>query len=148
MLDELNEHYLEEARSRNGNNDILQLDNLQQDGDNPDVGGRLHEQVMASVDAELTLFKQEPSIPFKIAGKLSCPLEWWFSKKEKYKLLAQLALRILCIPATSAPSERVFSVAGLTIAKDRAWLASQTANELLFLHDAIPAMKRFEESLI
>jgi len=26
MLDELNEHYLEEARSRSGNNDILQLD--------------------------------------------------------------------------------------------------------------------------
>jgi len=61
-------------------------------------------------------------------------------------MLSQLALRILCIPATSAPSERVFSVAGLTIAKDRARLAPQTANELIFLHDALPALKKFEES--
>jgi hypothetical protein len=34
----------------------------------------------------------------------------------------------------------------LTIAKDRAKLAPQTANELIFLHDAVPALKRFEES--
>jgi hypothetical protein len=61
-------------------------------------------------------------------------------------MISKLALRVLCIPATSAPSERVFSVAGLTIAKDRARLAPQTANELIFLHDAIPALKRFEES--
>ncbi len=32
----------------------------------------------------------------------------------------------------AAPSERVFSTAGLTISKDRARLASQTANELIF----------------
>ncbi len=52
-----------------------------------------------------------------------------------------LALRVLCIPATSAPLERFFSVAGLTITKDRARLAPQRANELIFLHDAIPALK-------
>ena len=61
-------------------------------------------------------------------------------------LLSQLAFHILCIPATSAPAERVFSVAGLTIAKDRARLAPQTANELIFLHDAIPALQKFERS--
>ena len=57
-----------------------------------------------------------------------------------------MALRVLCIPATSAPSERVFSVAGLTIAKDQARLAPHTANELIFLHDALPAIKKYEES--
>jgi hypothetical protein len=54
--------------------------------------------------------------------------------------------KILCIPATSAPSERVFSVAGLTIAKDRSNLAPHTAHELIFLQDAFPALRRFEES--
>jgi hypothetical protein len=39
-----------------------------------------------------------------------------------------------------------FSVAGLTIAKDWSRLAPQKANKLIFLHDAIPAMRRFEES--
>jgi hypothetical protein len=58
-----------------------------------------------------------------------------------------LAQRLLCIPATSAPSERVFSNAGLTIAKDRARLATDTASELIFLHDAIPALKKYDASL-
>jgi hypothetical protein len=37
----------------------------------------------------------------------------------QYPLLANIALRVLAIPATSAPSERVFSTAGITIAKER-----------------------------
>ncbi len=48
-----------------------------------------------------------------------------------------MAARSLCIPETSAPSEHDFSVAGLQIAKDSARLASDTANELIFLHDAM-----------
>jgi hypothetical protein len=48
------------------------------------------------------------------------------------------------MPATSAPSEHVFSSAGLTIAKDHGRLAPQTANELIFLHDAIPD-REFEQ---
>jgi hypothetical protein len=59
-------------------------------------------------------------------------LTWWKYYEHKYKLLSILAARLLCIPVTSAPSECAFSVAGLTIAKDRARLASDTANELIF----------------
>jgi hypothetical protein len=62
----------------------------------------------------------------------------------KYKYLSILASRILCIPATSAPSEHVFTSAGLTIEKDRVRLASQTTNELIFLHDALPSILKFE----
>jgi hypothetical protein len=61
-------------------------------------------------------------------------------------MISKLAFCVLCISATSVPSERVFSVADLSIAKDRSRLAPQTANELIFLHDAVPAMRRFEES--
>ena len=57
-------------------------------------------------------------------------------------MMSQLAIRILCIPATSAPAERVFSVAGLTIAKNRARLAPETANELIFLHEAVLAIEK------
>jgi len=39
------------------------------------------------------------------------------------------------------PSEHVFSVAGTTISKDRAQLASDVANELVFLHDALPGVQ-------
>jgi hypothetical protein len=43
--------------------------------------------------------------------------------------------------------ERVFSVAELTIAKDRARLASGTANDLIFLRKAIPAIEKYYISI-
>jgi hypothetical protein len=105
------------------------------------------ERIVQSADAEILLYRQEPSLPLQDAqGKFCCPLTWWRNHSTKYKMLSEVALRLLCIPATSAPSERVFSVAGLTIAKDRARLAPQTANELIFLHDALPAIRNYEQS--
>ena len=39
-------------------------------------------------------------------------LTWWKLHKDKLPILAELARAYLCIPATSAPSERLFSTAG------------------------------------
>jgi hypothetical protein len=60
----------------------------------------------------------------------------------KFPIIAHLAQRLLCIPATSAVSEHVFSSAGLTIAKDCASLAPDTASELVFLHEVLPALRK------
>ncbi len=88
----------------------------------------------------------EPVIRLKDNNdKFMCPLTWWKLNESKYKLIAVLAAQFLCISATSAPSEHVFSAAGLTIAKDRARLSPENANELVFLHDVEPAIKRYEE---
>jgi hypothetical protein len=38
----------------------------------------------------------------------------------------------------------MFSSAGLIIAEDHARLTPQTVNELVFLHDVIPAIREFE----
>jgi hypothetical protein len=54
-----------------------------------------------------------------------------------------LAKKYLAFPATSAPSERVFSTAGFTIANARARLLPETAAELVFLHDAMPAIDNY-----
>ncbi len=83
---------------------------------------------------------------YKNDGCFNCPFSWWKVNQFKFPLLAHLAHQLLCIPATSAPSERVFSNAGLTIAKDHARLTPQTANELVFLHDAVPAIRGFDSS--
>jgi hypothetical protein len=131
MFDEIYDNYLNENENRAANHAA----------GNPEVA------IATSADAELILYKQEPSIRLRNDnGTFNCPLTWWKFNEKKYKLLSILAARVLCIPATSAPSERVFSTAGLTIAKDRARLASQTANELIFLHDALPAIQRFNQS--
>ena len=47
-----------------------------------------------------------------------------------------LARRLLCIPATSAPAERLFSHAGLVISKARAALLPENAAAAVFLHDS------------
>ena len=54
---------------------------------------------------------------------------------ESFLTLCQIARKVLCIPATSAPSERVFSVAGLTISKLRSRLDSENASCLVILRD-------------
>ena len=128
IFDEIDNHYIDEVVHR---------------GDEAENLG-VNANAATIADAELTLYKQEPTLKLKKDdGTFNCPLTWWKYNERKYKLLSILAARLLCIPATSAPSERVFSVAGLTIAKDRARLAFDTANELIFLHDALPGIQKY-----
>jgi hypothetical protein len=49
--------------------------------------------------------------------------------------------------ATLAPSESVFSTAGLTIAKERSRIDPTTANELVFLQESLPLLKRYKDSI-
>ena len=69
-------------------------------------------------------------------GAHNNPLSWWKSHAVNFPNLAQLARRTLCIPATSAPSERLFSVAGLTVTKKRARLSDHIVTLLVFLRNA------------
>ena len=41
----------------------------------------------------------------------SNPIKWFIRNKETYPILSKLALEVLSIPASSASSERAFSVA-------------------------------------
>jgi polyhydroxyalkanoate synthesis regulator phasin len=62
-------------------------------------------------------------------------LQWWKLQTETFPRLRVLAQGILAIPATSAPSERVFSIAGLTIQAKRSRLAPTKVNRIVFVHD-------------
>ena len=62
------------------------------------------------------------------------PLTWWKSHGYCMPNLALLAKSILCVPATSTPSERVFSVAGNLITKQRAMLSPENADRMIFLN--------------
>ncbi len=41
----------------------------------------------------------------------NCPLSWWTSSAHQFKNFERLAIKYLAIPATSAPSERIWSQA-------------------------------------
>ena len=70
--------------------------------------------------------------------EIANPLQWWRLNQTRFPRLAWLAEKYLAIQATSAPSERLFSAAGLTIAKKRASLLPDNAAMLIFLHDNLP----------
>ena len=62
------------------------------------------------------------------------PLNWWKLNSAKFPSLARLARSYLAMPATEVPSERVFSVAGLTVTKLRATLDPDNVDKIIFLH--------------
>ena len=72
------------------------------------------------------------------------PLKWWKKWGSKFPNLAQLARRYLAMPATSAPVERLFSVAGLVATAKRSRLAPSTVSLLVFLHEALPISRGLE----
>ena len=52
-----------------------------------------------------------------------CILEWWKIHENRFPILSKIARDYLGIPATSAPSERVFSEAGNLITNKRTSLS-------------------------
>ena len=62
------------------------------------------------------------------------PLKWWRNNECRYPCLSSLAKRYLCIPATSASSERVFSTSGNIVTQKRSTLSSENLESLVFLN--------------
>ena len=106
--------------------------------------------VEAQVDAEIAFYKALQFLQGKKTAEDGTttylnPLEWWRNKTAKLPIMSKLARRVLCIPATSAPSERVFSAAGLTIANRRASLNAENAAALIFLHESWSEVEKLEK---
>jgi hypothetical protein len=62
-------------------------------------------------------------------------LSWWSTQGQTFPRLSKLARTILPIPATSAPSERIFSTTGLTVNAKRSSLAPSTVDKVVFVHE-------------
>jgi len=62
------------------------------------------------------------------------PLLWWRAHQAQLPRLAVLARKYLCAPATSTPSERVFSTSGDIIGENRGRIDPDMADSLIFLH--------------
>ncbi|XP_051800523.1 E3 SUMO-protein ligase ZBED1-like [Acanthochromis polyacanthus] len=77
---------------------------------------------------EVRLYFGEASLP-----KNEDPLEWWSANEGRFPTMSKLAKSFLCIPATSTPSERIFSAAGNICSQKRASLSSGHVEMLTFL---------------
>ena len=65
------------------------------------------------------------------------PLQWWKYYEPRFPTLAKLARKFLCVMGTSVPSERVFSVAGLTVTDKRSQISSEFVDKIIFLNKAL-----------
>ncbi len=90
-----------------------------------------------AVDAELSNYLT-PSI-----DKEQDPLAWWKTHSVSFPHLAKLACKYLSIPATSSPSERVFSASGNIITCQHSSLKPAMVDRLVFL-----AKNLFSQNLI
>jgi hypothetical protein len=86
------------------------------------------ESVSAGPVSELDEFSREDGIAMN-----KCPLEWWAARSSRYPVLAEMARVHLAVPASSAPSERVFSVASLVLTDKRRRLDESRVARLMFL---------------
>ncbi len=89
------------------------------------------------IAAEVRNYHAEKGQPMYVVGEnntlFSDPLVWWRAHVEKFPHVWLLALVVLAIPATSAPSEHVFSVAANIVNKKRVRLKTDNVDILVFL---------------
>ena len=62
------------------------------------------------------------------------PLKWWLEHSPLFPHLSLIARKYMFIPATSVPSERLFSKAGELVSKKRNCLKESTVDMILFLN--------------
>ena len=92
------------------------------------------------IEGEITKYKSWCALPFfevdehgKRTGIHADPLLWWKEKQFQFPILSCLAGKYLCIPATEAPSERIFSTASLLLSKFRNRMDPELAGRMAFI---------------
>ena len=85
---------------------------------------------LSAADIEWKLYLQQENALLNV----DC-LQWWAVNRNRFPCLAKLARKYLCIPATSVPSEQLFSHVGDIITKKRNSLKPEQAETLVFVCD-------------
>lgn len=78
---------------------------------------------------EIQDYFQMPDIP-----TMGNPLKWWACNEHWFPRLSKLAISYLAVPVTSTPSERIFSLAGNTVIRQRSRLHPSHVDALIFLN--------------
>jgi len=63
------------------------------------------------------------------------PLNWWRDNLSRFPSVGAVARKWLSVPATSTPSERVFSICGIVDSAKRSSLAGRSIEDQVFIHN-------------
>ncbi|KAL2077901.1 hypothetical protein ACEWY4_025586 [Coilia grayii] len=88
----------------------------------------LHQSEVEKIEDELATYLLAPEV-----DPDTDPLEWWKRHELNFPRLSNLAKKYLSVQATSAPSERVFSVGGTIVTCHQACLRPEVVDRLFFL---------------
>ena len=97
---------------------------------------------------ELSNYQREVMPLFDKDGEFNDPLEWWKSNESKFSTIAKLARKFLAIPATSAPSERIWSIAKNVLTTERACLKENVAAAYLYIQENIEIFRTYYEDVM
>ncbi len=96
--------------------------------------------IVKSIEVEISKYQTLSALPIlmsKTPKVFSDPLLWWKKKQFQFPILSNLARKYLCIPATEAPSERIFSTASLLLNKFKKWMHPEFAGRMVFIRKHI-----------
>ena len=85
-------------------------------------------QLEDAINAEVDNYLMTPTINGE-----EDPQPWWRMHNVSFPQLSKLARKFLCIPATSSPSERLFSASGNVVTCQRSCLKPSKVDMLVFL---------------
>ena len=114
-----------------------------------DEGGS-GEVLMAICEEEFDRYvksKVHLSLLDKKNGKYSNPLDWWKKEQNTYPILARLAQEFLAIPATSAPSERVWSRSAQIMTLKRAKVKPELSQRMMFVRENCSLLHKYYEEI-
>ena len=87
-----------------------------------------------SDDEEETAHEEVDRYMADLEDKKLTTLDWWRKHELRYPRIAVIARKMLGRPATSVPSERLFSIGGKLVTADMVCLHPDTVDQLLFLN--------------
>jgi hypothetical protein len=90
--------------------------------------------ITRQIEDEISAYKTLRALPsFDSANTFADPLPWWKQKQIQFPILACLARKYLCIPATDAPSAQISSTASLILGKFRERVDPDLAGRMVFI---------------
>lgn len=82
-------------------------------------------------DTEVMKYIKEPVHTFTDVNK------WWCEHAKVFPNLFRLFVKLSCVPATSASSERTFSTAGNVITDKRSLLLPENVNNIILVRNSL-----------
>ena len=82
----------------------------------------------SGAELEIQEYLKQPCIDMT-----SDPLQYWKEQQTNFPHLTALALKYLAIPASSAPVERLFSIAGKIFRPERCSMSDTTFEKLMMI---------------